>query len=692
MSDSGRMSSMSRSGHEEALQEHYNVLKAFLASYLRDEAGNSKRTKAKAKDKLLRLSATQFQELSTDVYDELLRREDERLRRVPNVPRYLLPRNNFHPKRNQARQKLSTLPQEKFLLLATDVFYELERRFPRFAGGDNDQVASPAVSVGSSQRAPSRNGPSNGMPNGMRPPPSGSGGMRGPPMPNAQSPTLDGSTYQPQSLRGSGNGPRPAPGPRSGSDNSAGNDLGRPLPQTLQSNTIIANKSTMVEDDESEEEDDTFGLEKVINGIGRGSVDRNVDSGTDKEALRAYESQVKELRETVNVLEEKLRVKEADHDRLQTLSKKRDAGIDTERDEWSNMRNDLEKQVSEAQDLAATLQTQLEQARQSNNKAEADMRAGMEHTVSSLQLRVDELTADNNRLRSETRKAPGSDSDEWRQRYNDLQDELVDQQKLTEDVRHQATQFLQEMRTLSEQSEAALEKEERLRCQVASLEAEIQEWKTRYAKTKTQLRTLKATSTGPPLKQISSGALDARQDLVSGSGLVNDVDVTKFQMAIEELVHAARDASSETVIDRMKDVVHCVRAITAGDESETQGLASPILSGSMSLHPDGTSFSSSTPKGRVLVEAKHLITAARNYASANGLSPVSLLDAATGNLTAAVVEYLRQAGIKPTPARSCTLLMTTMTTTAIPEGLRSRTGRLKRTRARRRRRMGGSLA
>lgn len=42
-------------------------------------------------------------------------------------------RNEFHPKRNQARQKLATLPLQRFRDLASDVYFELERRYPDFA-------------------------------------------------------------------------------------------------------------------------------------------------------------------------------------------------------------------------------------------------------------------------------------------------------------------------------------------------------------------------------------------------------------------------------------------------------------------------------------------------------------------------------------------------------------------------------
>ena len=98
---------------------------------------------------MTRLTKSQFQELSTDVYDELVRREDveagrgdESTRAPPRssttslmrvfLDPFLPVRTDFHPKRNQARQKLATLPKNRFKDLASDVFYELNRRFPDF--------------------------------------------------------------------------------------------------------------------------------------------------------------------------------------------------------------------------------------------------------------------------------------------------------------------------------------------------------------------------------------------------------------------------------------------------------------------------------------------------------------------------------------------------------------------------------
>jgi hypothetical protein len=56
-------------------------------------------------------------------------------------------RPEFHPKRNQARQKLATLSISKFKDLSTDVLYELERRFP-----ETGNIVSPSRSENFSAR------------------------------------------------------------------------------------------------------------------------------------------------------------------------------------------------------------------------------------------------------------------------------------------------------------------------------------------------------------------------------------------------------------------------------------------------------------------------------------------------------------------------------------------------------------
>ncbi|KAI9252453.1 hypothetical protein BY458DRAFT_523041 [Sporodiniella umbellata] len=77
-----------------------------------------------ARQKLSRLNNLQFHELATDVYDELLRRTNDR------HGSFLPNREDFHPRRNQARQKLASLPGDRFRDLSSDIHYEIKRRYP----------------------------------------------------------------------------------------------------------------------------------------------------------------------------------------------------------------------------------------------------------------------------------------------------------------------------------------------------------------------------------------------------------------------------------------------------------------------------------------------------------------------------------------------------------------------------------
>lgn len=299
---------------EMTLSQHYNVLKRFLGAQIRDEKGNIKSNKAR--DKLLRLSAIQFHELSTDVYDELLRRQaaNPPPGRPPrsDVPPYLLPRENFHEKRNQARQKLSSLQQGRFRDLATDVFCEHERRFPHFAA---QEMGPP----GARGRGPP--GPNGYLPNGY--------GPNGPPPPNGYGPRPPSNGYP--GPRTTSRGP-PPPGargyppqgrfpPRQGSLGgpppgiAQNGDPQEPLPKTFLSNTIVPNKSTMVEEDddvagiedEYDRRSDAFALDSVLQSR-RGTTTTLGGSDKDKK-LADSQAQVSTLEQKIEELEESLRAK-----------------------------------------------------------------------------------------------------------------------------------------------------------------------------------------------------------------------------------------------------------------------------------------------------------------------------------------------------------------------------------------------
>jgi hypothetical protein len=227
-SDGGRNSTRSAELDESVLSEHYSALRAFLNA--RDN--NPRQQQNKARDKLLRLSSVQFYELSTDVFDELMRRQALARAGGPNAPnsppQFLLPEKTFHPKRNQARQRLSSLGPPRFRDLAADVYHELERRFPNFVGRDIPRGGSSMSMRGGPM---SRNGtPANGMF-----PPRGQSRMRRP----SDASSIRGGPSAPDLY-----GIPPSPSLPNG-------DFGRPMQKQLnQNNTIIPNKSTMLEEDD----------------------------------------------------------------------------------------------------------------------------------------------------------------------------------------------------------------------------------------------------------------------------------------------------------------------------------------------------------------------------------------------------------------------------------------------------------
>ncbi|KAH7034653.1 uncharacterized protein B0I36DRAFT_360154 [Microdochium trichocladiopsis] len=576
-SESGR--SVRGEDTEAVLSEHYVALKRYLTATSKD--GRAQPPPNKARDKLLRLSSVQFLELSTDVFDELMRRQAYG-RRPPNAPpnqgppQYLLPEENFHPKRNQARQKLSTLGPPRFRDLATDVFCELERRIPRFAGPDVPRMGS---------GPPSRSGtPANGMPPRAMRRPSDASSIR-----SGVAPRINGD-YPPP----------PSPGmPPGGYD--------RPMPKQFQSNTIVPNKSTMVEeDDDGSEENDSFNAKRES----KRSQASNAMSESDKRVIDDYQNQVRELREQLESMSEQLKRKDdemndmLDGERSRSMRQK----------EWDDARRELEAKLEDSERLNETMRNEMDLMRNSRAREMQDLEDKLAKTSISAAPQSGDLARENNELRAA----------------------LEEQQRVTEEARREARQFLQEMKALAQQHTPSWDRQTELEGMVENLEKEVRDWRSRYARTKTQLRNLRTSSIGLTIEQDATKYLQ-EQGFMQEGGLVKDVHVTKFQISVDELLQGARNGAPEKVIDHMKSVVVNVRRIIKDIETSLPA-GSELGQPQMKL------------KSRVSATANNLITASKNFAAAAGMSPVSLLDAAASHLVAAVVELLRTVKIKATPA------------------------------------------
>lgn len=282
-----------------------------------------------------------------------------------------------------------------------------------------------------------------------------------------------------------------------------------------------------------------------------------------------------------------------------------------------NLRDNLETKLAEAQKLNTNLQSELERVKSDQTTIERQLRS-----------ELDQMT-----------KRGDSSEGEWKTRYEglnkehlNLQREMKQQQVTAREVKQEAAGFLNEMKMLSERSTKTYEREEMLVRQNYRLEEQVEEWKSRYARAKAQLRTLRTSSA--PFQQANIGQVALAGDLIQQEGLVQDILVTRFQVAIDELLGNARTCGAGSVLPSVRQVVIAVRQIT-------QDIGEP--------NNDQTGQQIGKLKGKVSATANNLITASKNFAASNGLSPVSLVDAAASHLATAAVELIRLVKVRPSP-------------------------------------------
>jgi hypothetical protein len=387
----------------------------------------------------------------------------------------------------------------------------------------------------------------------------------------------------------------------------------------------------MVEDDDDEDEEQ-FGLQHVSTGLSRFGD----ESAEDKQKIDEQEIEIGELKEKVQELEAKITEKDGN---------------------LSSLREELEQKHMDAQKLNDKLREELDQLHKDKAQDERDIRAQHDRNLDDLRAQTDDLHRqlkthqdENEELRHQLEQGPQhtTTDSEYERRIHLLQEELATQQKITKEVRDDAAIYLKEMRDLSRQNDQAIEQEEKLAAQVSKLEKEIDDWRHRYAKVKAQNKGLRASTMGLSLQaSFDSGSLFRKEALISDNGLVKDIDVTRFQLSVDELLQVARQTSTDAMLDSVKNVAICVQSITSA--VGTDGYPTPQPSPMSPTGDKPQPMNVGKLKARVTGTANSLITATKQHASASGLSPVALLDAAASNLTASIVELVKAVGIKPTP-------------------------------------------
>ncbi|KIP03709.1 hypothetical protein PHLGIDRAFT_31670 [Phlebiopsis gigantea 11061_1 CR5-6] len=672
-------------------QAHFDELHRYLASYLAKEPANSRST---ARQKLTRLTRQQFQELSTDVFDELIRRKTNT---TENEVPFLPVRDDFHPKRNQARQKLATLPTGRFKDLSSDVYYELGRRYPEFKEEalPTNALASPGSTYDDAP-APEFNSPyaSAGMRRVSEDRAADSGYGASSPVPVRKSideyaPRRSQDDYFPRrgeenyGMDAYGSRRRPSQDTTGRRSEDRERDLGRRPSQSVsvhsdststtnaQSATagmVIPNKSTIAE----EEIEVPYGRE-VRDSTGTAvddrerSRDRGRETDTDAEddfrnpagGLGGLSGLTARLQAEDDEEEGALtgnRSAEDYYDKLSygraSVTSDRSAGARGGRasvpgEDGERIRRDYEFKVATMQSRITGLERDLEDAQMREQKwGESEARVRMmeeeleqlrtraeEKTAAmlALQTELDQLREDHARERDLAARRARQDEEELqilRDRCErleagggggDVDPEILDQ------LRSDMEGLMTELADLSRRNDELITAKDSDLIVIRDLDAQLKEYKRKYEQSKTELRSVKATS------QLFLQPPKTDDQLpVSPDGGLLDIHVTAFVSAIDSLLTAARSSSPTRVLTPMKSVVNSVTAVVedvrAFERRPARDRAEIDIE---SLH---------SLRERAEATLSNLVAAAKTHATSAGMSPVSLLDAAASHVSLTVTE------------------------------------------------------
>ncbi|KAJ4168290.1 component of the polarisome [Fusarium falciforme] len=481
------------------LNEHYLAFRVFLDTG--DPKG--KQQLKKPHNKLLRLTAVQLYELSTDAFDELTRRQAPAGPNGP--PAFLLPNNAFSGKRNQARQRLSAVGQPRFRDLVADVYYEIKRRFPHFARTYLKRTENRTSTQGDLV-SPRSSTPFNGFA------PRRQSRMREPP----QAPSMiDPRRTDAYGFPASPSVPNFPRSPGTNGDYS-------PTPkQPDRDNANVPRRLSMVEEhdeSESESESDEFSLEQAASSReSTRSAGSGVTTKANDELIEGHKSQLRQLTDKLRSMEDAMKNREEEIGSVLDEGRSRATAHDLEEQEWDDMQLDLENKLAEAQTLNDSMRLELQRVREDNN-------------------------TETERLRQEVASA---------------QTEAREAQQVA--AQYAAAQ--QAPRGIEPVDSVYERQAEELGQTIKRLEQEVHEWRIRYVRAKTRLRSTCASSVepGPEHDAIKP---DRGKGFVDDRSLVKDIHVTEFQTAIDELLHKARTDESESVIDSVKLVAASVRRIT----------------------------------------------------------------------------------------------------------------------------------
>nr|AIC33780.1 GIT_SHD [Puccinia cf. psidii AE-2014] len=586
---------------------HYDQLHNWLFNGLSFFSKDSQ-NRSNPRDKLIRLNRQQFQELSTDVYDELCRRIERGEHdggEASGGSKFLASRDDFHPKRNQARQKLATLPRPRFKDLASDVFYELERRYPEFVEIEFNRSSPPNSKP--SQQQPFTSSPSSlaqsNPSSALRSFNGASGGLVANDVIIPDKSTLvientDDAYDDHSSIRAISNTAEP---PLRGASNE------RIEKMDIQKTAIGKRGSGNLSSIKYIHSNDTHSRSgSYSNGDLSRSLVKEGASPPSSKASFDHAKRISIMQSKINQLEKELSESQSRNANLTQDSQKWLKELEEEAQSWKQVcrceeqRRKLEKLEVNFQDERRRKDDELESAHreiQSLRRQKTDLEAkfqsnGKAESQNSNNTAIDSLKAEVTELLNELKQ------------MQTRQDQLLDQKEI-----HQET--------------------------IRELEQSIMTHKKQYELIKTELRTLRRSTL-----HGSKNFLPNERFPLSDTGAIVDIHFAAFTTSIDELLQVGRSNVVTEVISVMRTVIDAVGTI---DEDIQQFELNTISINS--LNSDELD-KLELLKDRINSTLSNLITASKNHAISFGLSPISLLDAAASHLSFSLVELVKLVGMR----------------------------------------------
>ena len=642
---------------------YMSLLQFFRSQAVRSSLLTPSRTNAR--EKLTRLNKQQFAELSTDVHDELQRRQDE----SQSQP-YLQGRHEFHPKRNQARQKLATLPKNRFRDLASDVFFELERRYPELPQDLRHESLEELM------------GPREGQaPEGMPPAPDVPGPSVVQGGQDVVAPAADvreasgGTSPTGQALSPGPYGPQPVPVPVSVEPRMRSTE---PTASRMSSAVAQQQLADLMADAQQMSSAQMFAptrvsvAEEPAEPALPGTEPRSVDGGAAAGAVLATPggvaaaasqrgalmdpAEVQASRDRVDLLQKQVQLLEEQERALRAQGAERDRALEELRSQNAQLQErlaTLQQHVSEHERTAAELRSEHDRHLLVLSDKEAELRSERDrHRVvmddkeaELLQHRanLDALRAQYNDLNlvHAARSKDVEAEAQWKRQLEDMQRETLEQQNMVQGLRSEVATLLEELRRLSARNDAMTTDKESDVAIIRDLHMQMSAYKRRYEGTKAELRIAQSAS------QVWAQPHVDEWKYVSPTGAVADTNLKSFQTSIDELLTTARSAAPSNVLIAMKTVVLSTTLVT-DDIAKYESQPENELGALSAQQREDVE----TLKTSISDALTNLMNACRNHASSQGLAPVSLIDAAATHVAIAVVEVVKLLKLRRVPRPS----------------------------------------